>query len=156
MSVDTHVSRSTGKRLALSVRNVLLRLGIAVLLGHSEVDNVNDILRLRVRSAYEEIVGLDVSVDEVLLVDGLYPRQLGHVSRRKRSRRSATYHLLCYHDHGLDGEFAVAMVEEVLQAGPQQVNDQDVVEALLTEVVDIRNAGWDRVSRCGLASGWLF
>ena len=52
-----------------------------------------------------------------------------------------TYHLFCYHDNGLDGELAVAMVEEVLQAGPQQVNDQDVVKTLLAEVVDIRNAG---------------
>lgn len=33
------------------------------------------------------------------------------------------------------------MVEQVLQAGPEQVNDQDVVEAFLAEVIDIRNSG---------------
>ena len=66
---------------------------------------------------------------------------LGYVSWRERWRRWDTDHLLCYHDDGLDGEFAVAMVEKVLQAGPQQVNDQDVVETLLAEVVDIRDAG---------------
>ena len=77
MGVDTHVSRSTREGLALSVRDVLLGLGIAVLLGHTKVDNVNDVGALGSGSTDEEVVGLDVSVDEVLLVDGLYPRQLG-------------------------------------------------------------------------------
>lgn len=61
-------------------------------------------------------------------------------------RTGSTHHLLCYHDDGLDGEFAVAVVEQVLQAGTQQVNDQDVVEALLAEVVHIRDASCDVVS----------
>lgn len=76
MSVDTHVTRRTGKRLALPVRNVLLCLRVTVLLCHTEVHDVNYISTLRTRTANEEVVGLDVAVDEVLLVNGLNPRQL--------------------------------------------------------------------------------
>jgi hypothetical protein len=76
MGVDTHVTRGTGERLTFPVRDVLLRLGIAVLLGHAKVDNVDDIGALGAWTADEEVVGLDVTVDEVLLVDGLDTRQL--------------------------------------------------------------------------------
>lgn len=34
------------------------------------------------------------------------------------------------------------MVEEILETGAEQIDDQDVVQAFLAEVVDIRNAGW--------------
>jgi hypothetical protein len=60
----------------------------------------------------------------------------------------ATDHLLCYHDDGLDGELPVAVVEKILQAGAEEVDDQDVVEALLSEVVHIGDAGCSRVSLC--------
>lgn len=79
MGVDTHVSCSSGQRLAFPVWNVLLRLGIAVLLRHAEVDNVNYISGLGAGSADKEVIRLDVSVDEVLLVDGLYTGQLSNV-----------------------------------------------------------------------------
>ena len=55
---------------------MLLGLGVAVLLGHAKVDNVNNVGTLRTRAADEEIVGLDVSVNQVLLMDGLDSRQL--------------------------------------------------------------------------------
>ena len=54
-----------------------------------------------------------------------------------------THHLLGDHDNGLDGELPVAVVEQVLQAGSEQVDDQDVVQAFLAEVVDIRDPGCD-------------
>ena len=49
------------------------------------------------------------------------------------------YHLFGYHDDRLDGKFPVAVVEEILQTGTEQIDYQDVVEAFLPEVVDIRN-----------------
>ena len=76
MGVDTHVTRCTGKRLALPVRDVLLRLGVTVLLGHTEVHDVNNISTLRAWPANEEVIRLDIAVNEVLLMDGLNPRQL--------------------------------------------------------------------------------
>lgn len=59
-----------------------------------------------------------------------------------------TYHLLCYHDDRLDGELAVAVVEQVFQAGTEEINHEYVVKTLLAEVVYIRNAGYVRVRRC--------
>ena len=148
MGVDTHVSRGTRERFAFPVRNVLLGLGVAVLLRHAEVDNVDDVGALRAGPANEEVVWLDIPVDQVLLVDGLYAGQLGRVRGKYIARRGVTHHLLRYHDDGLDGEFAVAVVKQVLQAGTEQVNDEDVVKALLAKVVHIRNAGCDMVSAC--------
>lgn len=126
MCVDAHVSCCARQRFALSVGDVLLGLGVAVLLGHAEVDDVDDVGRLGARAADEEVVGLDVAVDEVLLVDCLYAGQ----------------HLLGDHDDRLDGEAAVAVVEQVFQRRSEQVDDEDVVQTLLAEVVDIGDAGW--------------
>lgn len=76
MCVDTHVSRSSRERLSLPVGDVLLRLGVAVLLRHTEINDVNDISSLGPRPSYQKVVGLNVSVDEILLMDGLYSREL--------------------------------------------------------------------------------
>lgn len=43
MGIDTHVPSCTGKGLALAVGDVLLGLGVTVLLGHTKVDNVNNV-----------------------------------------------------------------------------------------------------------------
>lgn len=51
-----------------------------------------------------------------------------------------THHLLSDHDNSLDREASVAMIEEVFQAGTEQVDNQDVVKTLLPEVVDIGDA----------------
>jgi len=124
MGVDAHVSCGTGKRLPLAVRNVLLGLRVTVLLGHAEVNNVNNVGSFAVGPSDQEVVRLDIAVDEVLLVDGLHAGQ----------------HLLGDHDHGLDREATSAVVEEVLERGSEQVNDKDVVEAFLTKVIDIGDA----------------
>lgn len=54
----------------------MLRFGVSVLFGHAKVDHVNDICSLGTGPADKEIVGLDVTVDQVLFVYRLYPRQL--------------------------------------------------------------------------------
>ena len=124
MGVDAHVSCGTGKRLPLAVRNVLLGLRVTVLLGHAEVNNVDNVGGFAVGPSDQEVVRLDVAVDEVLLVDGLHAGQ----------------HLLGDHDDGLDRKAASAVVEEVLERGTEQVNDKNVVEAFLAEVIDIGDA----------------
>lgn len=149
MGIDTHVSGSTRERLALPVGNVLLRLGVTVLLGHTEVDNVNNVGTLGAWSADQEVIGLDVSVDEVLLVDGLDSRQLQNVRLRRHCQRACTYHLLGDHDDRLDRELPVAVIEKILQAGSEEVDDQDVMQTLLAKVVDIRDSG------CGMSVRFL-
>lgn len=73
MSIDGHVAGSAGQRLPFSVGNMLLGLGIAVLFGHSKINDVNDIGSLGARTTDEEVVGLDVAIDEILFVDCLDP-----------------------------------------------------------------------------------
>lgn len=40
--VDTHVPRCPAQTLSFPVRDVLFRLGVPVLLGHAEIDDVDD------------------------------------------------------------------------------------------------------------------
>jgi hypothetical protein len=47
--------------------------------------------------------------------------------------------LLRSHADGLDAELAATEVEEVFQVRTQEVNNEDVVETLLSEMVDLRN-----------------
>ncbi len=49
------------------------------------------------------------------------------VSRRECGDAVGTYHLLGYHDNRLDGELPVAVIEQVLQARAEEVDDQNVV-----------------------------
>lgn len=51
----------------------------------------------------------------------------------------ATHHLFGSHAHCLDGELASTHVEEVLEVGPEEVDHEHVVEALLAEVVHLRD-----------------
>lgn len=43
MRVDAHITRSASQTLMLSVRYVLIRLRVYVLLGQAEVDDVDDV-----------------------------------------------------------------------------------------------------------------
>jgi len=47
--------------------------------------------------------------------------------------------LLCGHTNGLDAELAAAEIEEVFQVRTQEVDDENVVETLLSKMVDLRN-----------------
>lgn len=55
-------------------------------------------------------------------------------------RTSKTYHLLCCHDNSLDAELATAHVKEIFQTWPEKIDDEDVVQALLSEVVYLGHA----------------
>ena len=63
---------------------MLFGLGIAILLGHAEVDDVDDIGGFGAGAADEEVVGFDVSINEVFLVNGLDAGKLHRVSTTKR------------------------------------------------------------------------
>jgi hypothetical protein len=76
MGVDTHVTGSSRQTLAFPIGDVLLRLGVSVLLSHAEIDDMDNVGSLRSWPTDQEVVRLDVAIDQVLLVDGLYSRQL--------------------------------------------------------------------------------
>jgi len=52
-----------------------------------------------------------------------------------------SYHLFGNHYNSFDREFSMAVIEEVFKAWSEQVDDQDVVKALLAEVIYVRNTG---------------
>ena len=66
-------------------------------------------------------------------------------------RGEVAYHLLRYHDNSLDGKSSVAMIEQVFERRTKKVDDEDIMKALLAEVIDIRDAGY-RGGRGKLAS----
>jgi hypothetical protein len=53
-----------------------------------------------------------------------------------------SHHLLGYHDHSLDRESAVAVIEEIFEGRAEEIDDKDVVQAFLAKVIDIRNTSW--------------
>ena len=51
-----------------------------------------------------------------------------------------THHLISEEEDRLDGKLSIAKVEEVLEAGAQQLHHHDVVVALLPKPLDLRDA----------------
>lgn len=115
VGVDGGVTSGASQVLVLSVRNVEVCLGVAVLLGQTEIDNVDLVTPLS--NAHEEVVRLDVTVNEALGVDVL----------------DTADQLVGQQEDGLEGEFAVAEVEEILEGGSEEVEDHGVVVTLGTE-----------------------
>ena len=97
MRVDGSIASRAGQVLVLAVGNVEVRLRVPILLGQTKVDNVDLIPSLA--NAHQEVVGLDITMDEGLGVDVF----------------DAGDELVGEQQHGLEGELAVAEVEEVFE-----------------------------------------
>ena len=54
-------------------------------------------------------------------------------------KECGAHHLLRCHADSFDAELAAAHVKEVFEVGAEEVDDEDIVEALLTEVVNLRH-----------------
>lgn len=74
MGVDRCVTSGTRKVLVLSVRDVQVGLGVTVLFGETKVNHVDLVAALA--DTHEEVVGLDVTVNEVAGVNVLDARDL--------------------------------------------------------------------------------
>lgn len=121
VSVDGGITSSARQVLVLSVRNVEVRLGVTVLLGQTEVNNIDLIAAFA--DAHQEVVGLNITVDERLGVDVLDARDK----------------LVGKEENRLQGELSVAEVEEILQARTEEVKNHGVVIALGTKPADKRD-----------------
>lgn len=64
----------------------------------------------------------------------------GHQGGRQYNVSVASHQLYGDHEDGLEGEGAVAEVEQVLQAGPQQLQHHGVVLPAWAKVVHLRDA----------------
>lgn len=115
MGIDTSVTCSTRQVLVLTVWDVEVRLWVTVLLSKTKVDHVNLVTPLS--NAHQEVVWLDIAVDEGLGVDVLDTRD----------------ELICQQQNRLQREFPVAEIEEVLQAGPKQIENHGIIITLGTE-----------------------
>ena len=122
-------------------------LWVPVLLGETEIDNVHLVTALA--DTHEEVVGLDVTMNEV---PGVNVLDTGYLTWRIWFVRTATaednyemtYQLVGQQEHGLQAELAVAEVEEVFQRGSKQVQDHGIVVALGTEPANERDANTTR------------
>jgi hypothetical protein len=122
VSVDGGVTSGTSQVLVLSVRDVEVGLRVPVLLGETEVDHVDLVAPLA--DAHEEVVRLDITVDEALGVNVL----------------NTADELVGEQEDSLEGEFAVAEVEEILEGRAEKVKDHGVVVTLGAKPSDERNA----------------
>jgi hypothetical protein len=115
MGVDRGVSSGTSKVLVLSVRNVEVGLGVAVLFGKTEVDDVDLVSTLA--NTHQEIVGLDITVNEGLGMDVLDARN----------------QLVSKKEDCLQRKLSVAEVEKILQTGAKEIQDHGIVVTLGSE-----------------------
>lgn len=74
MGVDGGVAGGAGEVLVLSVGDVLVCASVTVFLGQAKVDDVDQVALLA--EPHQEVIGLHVSVDEVLGVDVFNPADL--------------------------------------------------------------------------------
>lgn len=99
VSVDGGVTGGTSQVLVLSVGNVEVRLGVAVLLSQTEIDDIDLVATLA--DTHQEVVGLDITVDKGFGVNVLDARD----------------ELVGKQENSLERELAVAEVEQILQTG---------------------------------------
>lgn len=121
VSVDWGITSGTCQVLVLTVWDVEVSLGVTILLGQTEIDDVDLVTTLT--NAHKEVVGLDITVDEGLGVDVL----------------DTGDELIGQEKNGLQGELAVAKVEEILQTGSQEIQNHGIVITLGSEPADKRN-----------------
>ena len=93
MCVSGGISRGSSQTLALLVRNVLSVARIPVPFGKTEIYGVDDVLFLA--HPRQEVVWLDISVQEVLLMHVLHP----------------LHELVSDHEDRLDRELSFAIFE---------------------------------------------
>lgn len=115
MVVDGRVTGCAGQVLSLAVGHVLTRLWVPEALRQAKINNVKQVRTTT--AAHKEVIGLDITVNEVLSVHVL----------------NAAHELLTDHHDAERGESTAAGVEEILETGSEEVGDEDVVVGLHAE-----------------------
>ena len=113
--IDRRISRRARQILVLTIRDMKVRLGIPILLRQPKINHIHLISPLA--DAHQEVIRLDIAVDETLGMDVL----------------DAGDELVGEEEDGLEGELAVAEVEEVLERGAEQVEHHGIVVAFRAE-----------------------
>lgn len=121
MSVDAGITSSTRQILVLAIWDMEMRLRIAVFLGKTEVNDIDLVSALA--NSHQKVVRFDVPMNEGF---GVNVFDTGN-------------ELICQEQDGLQREFAVAEVKQILQAGPEEVQDHGVVVTFCAEPSNERN-----------------
>lgn len=121
MSVETGVASSAGEALVEPDGNVMEIPRVAIPLGQAKVNQIN--VFLVITKAHHKVIGLDITMDKVLVVDVLDPLD----------------HLVSQHQDSLETKPSVAQVEEVLQTMSKQVHDHGIVVTDRSIVYNTRN-----------------
>lgn len=112
MGIDACITSGARQVLVLTVWDVKVGLGVTVLLGQAKIDHVDLVPTLT--DAHQKVVRLDVTMDEGFGMNVLDARD----------------ELIGEEEDRLQGEFAVAEVEEILQAGTQEIKHHGIVVTL--------------------------
>jgi len=118
MSIDGCVTSGTSQVLVLTVWDVEVSLRVTVLLGQTEVNDIDLVTTLA--NTHQEVVWLDITVDKRLGVNVL----------------DTGDELIGEKKDGLQRELAVAEVEKILQTGSEKVENHSIVVTLGTEPAD--------------------
>ena len=132
MSVDASISGRAGQVLVLPVGDVKVSLGVAVLLGETEVDDVDLVAALA--NTHQEVVGFDITVDEVAGVDVLNTGNLqAAIINTFAKIPKDTYQLVGEEEYSLKAKLAIAEVEKVFEGRAEEVEHHGIVIALGTK-----------------------
>ena len=122
MGIDTRIAGGARQILVLTVWDMEVGLGVAVLLGQAKIDDIDLVTSLS--DAHQEVVRLDVPMNERLGMDILDPGD----------------ELIREQKHRFQRELAVAKIEKILQAGSEQVKHHSIIITLGPEPTDEGNA----------------
>lgn len=102
---ETRVTGCTSEMAILTVRDVMVCVGVEITLGETVVDDVDEVGR-SFSHTNDKVVRFDITMNEVTVMDVLHTSD----------------HLDCQHVDSLLGEFSVAKVEQILQTWTQQIH----------------------------------
>lgn len=118
--VDGRITRSTGEGSSFTLRNVLKSTRVAVTLGKTEINAVDEVA-VSSSTVSDKVSRLDISVNQVARV-----HQLDTLQK-----------LVCHHQDSLERKATSTLVELILQRGTQEVHDHQVVRVLGSKVVNL-------------------
>jgi hypothetical protein len=114
MRIDAGISSRSSQVLILPIRNMQVCLWIPVLLCQPKINNIHLIGTFS--QTHQEIVGFDVSMDEIF---GMNILDAGNLPI---SLSNGTYQLISQQQNRLERKFSVAEVEQIFQRRPQKIN----------------------------------
>jgi hypothetical protein len=136
VSVDGSITSSTGQILVLPIRDMEVGLWVTVLLGQTEINDIDLVTTLA--NSHEEVVRLDVTVDEGLGVDVL----------------NAGDELIGEEKNCLQRELAVAEVEQIFKGRAKEIQYHGIIVTLGAEPADKGDA--DTSSKGLVDTGLIF